>query len=114
MDDRGRSPLRLLAPLALAFFGVIFLVILFTASGGESEAPTGGDSGDGRQLSGGGGETETEAAEESGPSRYTVEAGDTLDAIAEKTGVDVQELQALNPDLDPQALGPGQKIKLRE
>jgi len=113
MDDRGRSPLRLLAPLALAFFGVIFLVILFTASGGESEAPTGGDSGDGRQLSGGG-ETETEAAEESGPSRYTVEAGDTLDAIAEKTGVDVQELQALNPDLDPQALGPGQKIKLRE
>ena len=45
---------------------------------------------------------------------YTVESGDTLDSIAEKTEVDVDELQTLNPDLDPQALVAGQKIKLRE
>jgi len=45
---------------------------------------------------------------------YTVRAGDTLGAIAEETGVPVEELQRLNPDLDPQALGAGEKLKLRQ
>ena len=45
---------------------------------------------------------------------YTVKTGDTLGAIAEKTGTDVERLQELNPELDPQALVAGQKIKLRE
>ena len=45
---------------------------------------------------------------------YTVKPGDTLGAIAEKTGLDVETLQTLNPELDPQALVSGQKIKLRE
>ena len=43
-----------------------------------------------------------------------MKTGDTLGAIAEKTGVDVEKLQELNPELDPQALVSGQKIKLRE
>ncbi len=43
-----------------------------------------------------------------------MKTGDTLGAIAEKTGVTVERLQTLNPDLDPQALLSGQKIKLRE
>ena len=42
------------------------------------------------------------------------QGGDTLAGIAEKTGVTVERLQELNPDLDPQALVAGQKIKLRE
>ncbi len=45
---------------------------------------------------------------------YTVEPGDTLGGIAESTGVPVDTLQELNPELDPQALIAGQKIKLRE
>lgn len=45
---------------------------------------------------------------------YTIEAGDTLGAISEQTGVPVETLQQLNPELDPQALIAGQKIKLRE
>ena len=45
---------------------------------------------------------------------YTVKLGDTLGLISEKTGVPVERLQELNPDLDPQELVVGQKIKLRE
>ncbi len=45
---------------------------------------------------------------------YIVKEGDTLASIAEKTGKTVEELQELNPELDPQALVSGQKIKLRE
>ena len=33
-----------------------------------------------------------------------MKTGDTLGAIAEKTGVPVEQLQELNPELDPQAL----------
>ena len=46
--------------------------------------------------------------------RYTIKAGDTLGGIAEKTGVSVERIEALNPELDPQALVAGQRIKLRE
>jgi LysM repeat protein len=44
---------------------------------------------------------------------YTVRAGDTLGAIAIKTGVSVSTLEDLNPGLDPTGLVAGQKIKLR-
>ena len=46
--------------------------------------------------------------------RYTIKTGDTLGAIAVKTGVSVERLEELNPELDPQALVAGQRIKLRE
>jgi LysM repeat protein len=44
---------------------------------------------------------------------YTVQSGDTLIAIAHKTGVPVAELQALNPEIDPQILIAGEVLKLR-
>ena len=47
------------------------------------------------------------------PKTYTVKPGDTLGMIAEQTGVSVAELQELNPDLDPQSLTVGDKIRLR-
>jgi LysM repeat protein len=43
-----------------------------------------------------------------------VKLNDTLERISEKTGVSVAEIESLNPDLDPQNLIVGQKIKLRE
>jgi LysM repeat protein len=45
---------------------------------------------------------------------YTVKLNDNLGLIAEKTGVSVARLEELNPELDPQNLIVGQKIKLRE
>jgi LysM repeat protein len=44
---------------------------------------------------------------------YTVQTGDTLTAIAHKTGVPVSEILALNPEVDPQILIAGQTLKLR-
>lgn len=44
---------------------------------------------------------------------YTVQTGDTLTAIAQKTGVPVAEILALNPEVDPQILIAGQTLKLR-
>lgn len=44
---------------------------------------------------------------------YTVQTGDTLIAIAHKTGVSVAEIQALNPEVDPQILLAGETLKLR-
>ena len=65
--------------------------------------------------------TETAPKDETGTERerprrrrYTVKLNDSLGSISEKTGVSVERLEALNPDLDPQALVVGQKIKLRE
>ncbi len=44
---------------------------------------------------------------------YVIETGDTLTAIAHKTGVSVAELRALNPEVDPQILVAGEQLKLR-
>ena len=45
---------------------------------------------------------------------YRVRLNDTLGLIAEQTGVPVEQIEALNPELDPQNLIVGQRIRLRE
>ncbi len=44
---------------------------------------------------------------------YIVRSGDTLSAISIDTGVSIARIQALNPNVDVQALQPGQRLKLR-
>ena len=108
---RRRSVARLLAPLALllAVVAVLLVVQASTDSNGSdkddksSQATTTTD------------ET-TDATTSTRPRRptYTVKLNDTLEAISEKTGVPVERIEELNPELDPQNLIVGQKIKLRE
>ena len=45
---------------------------------------------------------------------YEVQSGDTLTSISQKTGVPVAELQALNPEVDPQILVAGEVLKLQK
>src|ERR1700761_1510101 len=45
---------------------------------------------------------------------YEVQSGDTLTSIAHKTGVPVAEIQALNPEVDPQTLIAGEVLKLKK
>jgi LysM repeat protein len=45
---------------------------------------------------------------------YEVQSGDTLISIAHQTGVPVAELQALNPEVDPQILVAGEILKLQK
>jgi predicted Zn-dependent protease len=52
-------------------------------------------------------------AADSRPRLYTVRAGDTLSAIAARTGVPLARIRVLNPRLQPTALFIGQKIRLR-
>ena len=54
------------------------------------------------------------AAGRSSGAGYRVRPGDTLGSIAEDTGVSLDRLQELNPQLDPQTITTGQRINLRE
>jgi LysM repeat protein len=54
------------------------------------------------------------AAAPAGPKRfYRVRPGDTLESIAEKYDTTVPDLLVLNPDIDPLALRPDQRIRVQ-
>jgi LysM repeat protein len=109
-----RSPARYLAPLAIVAF-LVALSLVITSSG--SDAPV-------QQRGADAAATPEPTSEEQGSERsdkrrragrrtYTVRPGDTPSTIAERTGVPLEELEALNPDIDPQQLTPGQRLRLR-
>jgi LysM repeat protein len=105
----GRSPARFIAPLALVAFALALFIVVSSTTGD------------------GGGETgaqETRAPAEPTPKpsnqrkrkprrTYTIKAGDTPSGIAVKVDVPLDQILELNPDLDPQTLTPGTKIRLR-
>jgi LysM repeat protein len=43
---------------------------------------------------------------------YVIQSGDTLGAIASQYDTTVEQLLTLNPDIDPSALQPGQRIRV--
>lgn len=45
---------------------------------------------------------------------YRVRPGDTLSAISAKTGVPLPTLETLNPNINPNALQTGQRLRLRQ
>ena len=110
MPEAANSSARILAPVAIIVCAFAFFAVLISSDAGDD-----GDSGS----------TPTTQADEPRTTttpgtvrplrrKYTVKTGDTLGGIAVRTGIDVEQLQELNPELDPQALVAGQKIKLRE
>jgi hypothetical protein len=99
------SPARV-AALAALCVGLIAVVIVIGASLG------GGDDG----TSGGG--SQDRGARQDRPRQgdariYVVKPGDSLSVISEKTGVGVETLQRLNPEIDPQVLRSGERVRLR-
>jgi LysM domain len=106
-----RSPARFLAPLALVAFGIALFMVV-TSSSPEREA--GDDPNRATETRPAEATPNGERRERKGPRRYRVKPGDTPSSIAEKTGVPLEEILRLNPDLDPQTLAPGQRIKLRQ
>ena len=106
----SRSPVRLLAPIALILAFVAFAVVILSA-GGSNEPPPAADTST-RPKSDTAARTTPKATPK--PATYTVKTGDNLGSIAEKTQVPIEDIQELNPELDPQALVSGQKIKLKE
>jgi len=104
----GRNPARFLAPIALIAFAFAFYSVV---NGDKTPA---GDSGNRTSQDASPTPTETPEKKSSSKKRktYTVKAGDTLSAIAEKNDIDLETLMELNPELDASTLSPGQKIKL--
>jgi LysM repeat protein len=47
------------------------------------------------------------------PTYYVVKAGDTLGAIAARTGIALTTLERLNPNISPNALQTGERLRLR-
>jgi LysM repeat protein len=104
-DYKPNQFVRVFAVLALIAALILVVVVVATSGGG-------GDDG------GGGGKAKKTHVSKAGRRAvdkgvWIVHAGDTLGAISLKTGIAVETLQALNPDLDPQTLLEGQRIALR-
>lgn len=108
-DDSGNTA-RLIAPIALAVCAIAFFAVVLASGSGD-----GGDDRAARTAERTTTRERTRRRTRPAPAgaTYTVKAGDTLGGIAEETGVPVERLQELNPDMDPQALVSGQKLKLR-
>ncbi|TMK55662.1 MAG: LysM peptidoglycan-binding domain-containing protein [Actinobacteria bacterium] len=104
MEKRSSAASRLLAALALVAAVIVVVGVVATAMNSDSSSK--------------GGEHSSEPAHKQKKQRtkaktYTVESGDTLTAIAHKTGVPVAEILALNPEVDPQILIAGQTLQLK-
>jgi LysM repeat protein len=106
MNKRRKAPARVAAVLALigAAAAIVLVVAATTGDDGHSKR----DQPARQQKDGQQGKPKKPA-----PKTYTVQEGDTLSAIAQKTGVPLAQIERLNPDVDPQILVAGQELKLR-
>lgn len=120
MNQRTRrSPARFLAPLALIAVLVAFVAII-NGSGGSGSGSvadtttTPSSTATTKQQ----GKTTVTGAKKAAKKKvaaktYTVQAGDSFGTIATKTGITVEQLQALNPSADSTRLQTGQKLRVK-
>lgn len=96
------SPLRFLAPGALLAVLLAVVLVVQSGTGGDPAKPVAGTT------------TTTERTRTKGRKSYTVRPGDSLSQIAQRYNLTVDQLQELNPDVDPQAIRAGQRLSLRD
>ncbi len=106
MKKRNSVIARILA--ALALIAVVVAVVMVVSAGLKEDSSSSKKSGAGHPAKKHTSKPKTTAK------KYEVQSGDTLTAIALKTGITVGELQALNPEVDAQNLTVGEVLKLRE
>jgi LysM repeat protein len=97
--------------LALAALVAAIVAIVVVASNTDLHSKSGGK--------GGGQKAQSQKEQQQKKPRtkaktYEVQSGDTLTSIAHKTGIPLAELQALNPEVDPQTLIAGEVLKLQK
>jgi LysM repeat protein len=114
-----RSFARWLAPLALLAAALALLVVLTTSSSDpptqDSAVPSSPSTTTPPKRPAPSTTTTARRATTgptSGKKSYTVQAGDFLSTVSEKTGVPVARLRELNPGLDANSMTVGQQIKL--
>jgi LysM repeat protein len=107
MPDYKPNPVvRVFAVIALIAALVAVVAVVATSGDGSDN----GDNGSAQVQSDGPSKRGEKAVEEG---VWIVHSGDTLAEISEQTGIDIDVLLQLNPDLDPQAILEGQRIALR-
>lgn len=99
-----RNPARLAAPLAL-LAALVAVVVVVQAS--RSSSPSSVPSATRPAIT-----QPVRRDRPKTPRAYVVKPGDTLTVIADKTGVSLDEIQRLNPQIDANALQTGQRLKL--
>ena len=102
MEKRTSAAARIAAALALIGAVVVIVLVVSSATSDEHSHPSP------RQAP-----AQKESKHRTKAKTYTVQTGDTLTAIAHKTGVPLAEILALNPEVDPQILTAGETLKLR-
>ena len=108
-----RSSVRWLAPAVLA--GAVALVVWVAHSSLSHDASSGArtvDAAPGASATQDRTPSTTRTTSSPPPRTYTVQAGDFLTTVSDKTGVSIDRLRELNPGLDANALQVGQKIRL--
>ena len=111
MDELRTWTARLLAPLAFILAAVVLVVVIERAldDSSSTSAPIEPEPVLSQSLPTESAVTDTAPAEEQ---FYRIRAGDTLEAISQRFGTTVENLQELNPGIDPLALSPGQRIRV--
>jgi LysM repeat protein len=103
-----RRPARVLAPLTLLACAAAVLLVIQNTLKDDGSASSATTSTTTTTTS------TTRTTKASTRKTYRVRSGDTLGGIAERVDVPVDKLLQLNPDVDPQSLRTGQRLKLRE
>jgi LysM repeat protein len=103
---RKRSWIARFLALAALLAAVIAIVVVASSTNLHSSSDNRGK------------QTKTHAEAQKKPrttaQKYVVKSGDTLTSIAHQTGIPVAEIQALNPEVDPQILIAGETLKLQK
>lgn len=106
-DETRRWTSRIAAPLAF-FLGATILILLIQ-SGLDKVQTTTAPSPTATLVTG---PPATTTGEPRKKRFYRVKRGDTLESIAQKFDTTVDELHRLNPQIDPLALSPRQRIRV--
>jgi LysM repeat protein len=98
----ARNPARYLAPVALvAIVAGVYLVVHHNQSP-PSTPPVVGHA-----------RPKATRRKYAGQQYYVVQQGDVLSRISQKTGIPITTLESLNPNIAPNSLQVGQRIRLR-
>jgi LysM repeat protein len=112
MKKQNSMTARILAALALVATVAVVFVVISSETGSDSGEPARDQAGT-KARNGNNGGGANKPAQGAQKKVYEVQEGDTLTGIAAENGVSVERIEELNPDLDPQALIPGQELNLR-
>lgn len=96
-DDHRYVAYLILGGLAILLLTIIVVAVTSLGAGDKSADASAAQAAKTRKL----------------PVYWTVHSGDSYVRIARKTGLTVEQLEAFNPYVDPSAIVPGQRLKLR-